>query len=221
MEKDRNSKILGLLTLLITLSLACGLLTTAETVKETALAVGTDVKEGSKLLGTAEYYATQIGESGFVGTAQAMATQVGESGALQTVQAMVTSQAPGILETLQAVATQEGPSLLQTGQAMITDLPPVINQTPTDVPVLSGEKENFYSTNETVSYLTTTKYADVLNFYKTEMNNNGWVKQDQNSVETENAAVLYYEKGDKTASVTLSVNTTNSKTVVLIYIQPK
>ena len=192
---------------LLTFTLACSFLSNVTNqvseVKDTAVSVATQVGEGQKWLGTARAVATEVGNSGLLETAQVYATQVGES---------------GFLETAQAYATQEGPAIAETAKAIATKLPANTGDIPEDIPVVPGENSELFGSNELVSYTTGMDLSSVVDFYKTEMPNNGWEKGDQDSLETTNIAYLYFKKQGRSASVVISVNPLNNKTLVVITI---
>ncbi len=223
--KKQTLSIFLLLICVASVSIACSLLSgitdkIGET-KGTAQSVATDVQQGQTFFGTAKAIATELGDSNFMSTAKALATEAKDSGYLETAQAYITSEAPGALETLQAFATEQGPSLLQTGQAYATEISQNSGDLPSDIPVVSAENEMLFASQELVSYITPLDFQSVLSFYKNEMPNNGWTKFDQGWVENSNSAVIYFEKSDRSVSITLSINPVDNKTVVMITIQPK
>jgi hypothetical protein len=192
---------------LLSLTLACNLISNVSNqvneVKDTAVSVATQVGEGQKWLGTAKAVATEVGNSGLLETAQVYATQVGES---------------GFLETAQAYATENGPGMIETAKAIATQIPSNTGEIPDDIPVVPGENEELFGSNELVSYTTGMDFNAVVDFYKTEMPNNGWEKGDQDSLETSNIAYLYFKKQNRSASVVISINPLTSKTLVVITI---
>jgi hypothetical protein len=223
--KKQTFLFIFLLIGVIAVSLACSLFSgisekISET-KSTAGAVATDVQQGQQVFSTAKAFATEFGDSNFMSTAKALATEAKDSGYLETAQAYITSEAPGAVETLQAFTTEQGPSLLQTGQAYVTEISQSSGDLPSDIPVVSGEKSMFYASQELVSYFTSEDFQSVLTFYKKEMPNNGWTKYDQGWVENSNSAVIYFEKSDRSVSVTLSINPVDNKTIVMVTITPK
>ncbi len=224
MKKQSFSTIL-LLIVITVVGLACSLFSGISEkfneTKSTAESVATDVHQGDQAFSTAKAIATEFGDSNFMSTAKALATEAKDSGYLETAQAYITSEAPGALETLQAFTTEQGPSLLQTGQAYVTEMSQSKGELPSDIPVVSGEKSMFYASQELVSYFTSVDFPSVLSYYKNEMPKNGWTKYDQGWVENSNSAVLYFEKSDRSVSITLSINPVDNKTIVMITITPK
>lgn len=216
--------------------------------RNTAEAVATQVHEGVNLLGTARAIATEVGGNGLIETAQALATEAGDSQFLQTAQAFATQQgpallqtvegiateqgpelietarafatqeAPGYVETAQALATEQGPELIETAQALATQVATNLGEAPADIPLVEGERSQFYAIENLVFYLTPTPFPDVLAFYQEQMPANGWEKTDQDSLEGENAAVLIYQKDHRNASIALSIDPINQHTIVLITI---
>jgi hypothetical protein len=183
--------------------------------------VATDVQEGRNLLGTARAIATDAGSSGLIQTAQALATTAGESGLLNTAEAFATQQGPGLMETAQSFATEQGPGLMETVQAAATQAAPLLGETPADIPLMTGQKENFVGTRQLVSYSIGASFTDVVDFYKKEMVNNGWVKTNEENVSGTNLVILTYQKDNRTASVTIGTIPFTDKTTVLIAIMPR
>ncbi|MBI3241068.1 MAG: hypothetical protein HYZ49_02090 [Chloroflexi bacterium] len=141
-------------------------------------------------------------------------TQAGEG--LQTVQAAATELATsGALETVQALATEaENGGFQKTAEALSTQASG--GGAPDDIPVLENT-QGFFGSADVVSYLTSDEYNSVLEFYKTEMAANGWAEDGtQTSVETTDAAVLYYTKDDRKTIVTISAAAGQTSVQVLI-----
>lgn len=221
--RSKSFRISGLLLILVFSALACQSLSRVGervgSARQTVELAATKINEGGSLLGTARAIGTQMEGQGLVRTVEAAATQVGESGLVETVFAFATDQGPSLLSTAMAVATQQGPAAVDTVQAYVTQ---IAQSTPSpDIPVIEGEKEMFFQSGSLVSYLTATPYAQVLDFYKTQMLQAGWTKVDQDGFESASAANLNYEKGNRKASITLSPAARNDRTVVLIVIEQK
>jgi hypothetical protein len=233
-------KLLWLVSILVTLSMACSLFSgigdQVNQARDTAGAVATQVGEGRQLLTTAQALATEAGESGIMQTAQAIATDVGESGlletaqgfatdegqnAVQTAQAFATQQGPALLATAQAFATQQGPALVQTSQALATRAASGSTQPPADIPVVGGQTDNFFGSQEAVTYLTPMPFDEVVMFYKAQMPDNGWTASEQGNLETSGAVVLNYQKPDRRAIVSISQNPADNRTIVLVTILPR
>jgi hypothetical protein len=218
--------------------------------KNTAEAVATDFRQGMDAVGTARAIITQVGGNNLLQTAQAAATELGDSGLLQTAQAVateygpellntaraaatehpglvetaraaVTQQAPGFLETARAVASDQAPGLLETARAAATQIAGSIGQIPGDIPLVDGQKDNLFSSDGLVTYFTALTFNEVLDFYKIHMPLNEWSKIAEGSLETTDTAVLIYDKPDRKAIVTLSVNPLDDHTIVLITITKK
>ena len=188
--------------------------------KNTAEYMATKVESGQELIGTAKAFSTQISDNEILATAKAMATEVFDENYIETAQAYLTSEAPGALETLQAFSTENGPGILQTYQAYVTKMSENNNNPPPDIPLVPGDKENLYVSQELVSYFTSMEFQNVLTFYIDEMPKNGWNKVEQGWVENSNSAVLTYEKPNRSVSITLSINPLDNHTIVMITIQP-
>ncbi|HEX9616632.1 MAG TPA: hypothetical protein VGA03_04400 [Anaerolineales bacterium] len=203
--------------LLVAVTVACNLFT----------GISEDVRGARD---TAEAIATQA--RGLGDQAQGLATALG--GGLETIQAFATEEAPGVLETGRALLTEAAePGLLETAQAKITEdgsgmlatLEAIATQGfstsegPEDIPVVAeAYVSDFFASEVIVSYLSSLDYPSVLAFYKQEMPDNGWTEVAEESLETENAAVLKYEKDNRTATITLSGNAQDQQTAVQILV---
>jgi len=179
--------------------------------------VSKDVEQG---LGTARAVVTQARglatQAGpFLQTAQAFATQ--NPGILETVQAFATQNAP-LVSTLQSVATAN-PGLVQTVQAVISQNLPS-GPAPEDIPVIDqSQTENFYGSEQLLTYYTPLTFQEVLTFYKVEMSAFGWEADASASREFSSAVSLVYHRLDRTATVNMTVNPANQYTFVIITIQ--
>jgi hypothetical protein len=190
---------------LMATALACslsGIQRKASTAKQTANTLQTEVggviSAGSSIIDTAEALGTQ--HPGILGTAKAIATQ--GAPLLSTIQAVSTNN-PGLIQTVQAIVQQEIP----TGEP------------PSDIPVIDRDQlQDYFGSSQYIFYTSPNQYADVLQFYKTEMPNNGWQLNQNASHDYSNAAQLVYEKDNRTATVNLSLNPLNNTTVVVINI---
>ncbi len=124
------------------------------------------------------------------GTAQAVVTQVG---------------------TTQALATRMSAGTPSSGGG-------VVGRAPDDIPVY-GDNQNLFGSKDVVSYSTRATYKTVLEFYKRQMPNQGWVlNKSAPNFETDTATVLYYEKGAAKATLTLSYVPTTKQTSVQVLI---
>ena len=219
-------------------------------IKATAQSVGTSVEGGRQLLETGKAVVTQVQGNELVQTAEAFATQQGPSlkktidtfateqgpkvqgtiqafatqqgpGLQETIQAFVTQQGPGLEETINALVTQGGPELLGTGQALATQVAASAGNLPGDIPLVEGDKQNLFTSDSLISYFTALDLNTVKEFYMKEMQANGWTYVNSESPIENEVIVLNFEKPDRTASVTLSINPLDKHTVVLIAIQQK
>lgn len=203
MQKE-TYKYLWLVSILIIISISCSTFTKINTAKQTVQSIASQAQgfatEGSDLLKTAE-----------------------ASGALQTAQAFTTQEIPGLLKTAEAFATSN-PDLVKTGWAVATLVAQgaTSNEPPSDIPILPQEQiDHFYGTREMVSYFTKTPFQKVVEFYKTEMLNNGWASISNGTSVNQSIAVLNYEKTSQTAQVVITLNPIENNTSVLITIQQK
>jgi hypothetical protein len=191
--------------LLVMTSLACSLSATRQQVQSVAQ--------------TASSVKTQVGGvvnagSSLINTAQALATE--RPGILETAQALATKGAP-VLSTIQAVATNS-PGLVATAQALIAEQLPT-GEPPNDVPLLSQDQVyNYFGSSQYIFYTSPTQYPQVLAFYQEQMPNNDWELDETESHEYANAAELVYIKGNRTATINLSLNPLNNTSVVAISI---
>jgi hypothetical protein len=160
--------------------------------------VGGVVNAGSSVIKTAQVLATKY--HGILGTAKAIATQ----------------GAP-IISTIRVVTTYN-PGLVQTAQAVI-ELGIPSGEPPTDIPIKNRDQvNNYFGSSQYIFYTSPTPYSQMLEFYKTEMPNNGWQLLQNDSHEYANAAQLNYYKDTRTATIDLSLNSLNNSTVVVINI---
>jgi len=219
-------------------------------IKETAQSVGTSVESGRQLLETGKAVVTQVQGNELVQTAQAYATKQGPRlegtinafateqgpkvrgtmqafatqqgpGLQETIQVFVTQQGPGLEQTINALVTQQGPEMLETGQAIATQVAASTGNLPTDIPLVEGEKDNLFKSDSLISYFTPLDLNTTKEFYTNEMPANGWTYvKEETAVENE-VVLLYFDKPDRKASVTLSVNPLDKHTIVLIAIQQK
>ncbi|RPI23971.1 MAG: hypothetical protein EHM70_21840 [Chloroflexota bacterium] len=196
-----------ILILLVSSTLACSFFNNisrqAGEIQGTAVGVATQAQAlattGSQLLGTAEAFATQ--NPGLFQTAEAFATQQGPK-LLATGQALATSN-PGFLQTVEAAITQG----LPTGEA------------PQDIPVYQADQAlDLYTANATITYHTPADLQTVVDFYRTEMANNGWTLDEGSTVEAANVVVLTFQKPERTANVTITYNTSNNNTYVTVLV---
>lgn len=219
----KNARFAWLLAILLFVSLGCSLFNgLGENIRQTKATgeyIVTQVNKGVEAVETAQGFATQVGESGFLATLQAAATEVGETGIFETAQAIATQQGPSLLATAQAIATQEGPGMIATVQALSTDLSESIGEAPEDIPIIPGEKGNLYESKATVSYTTSMPFQLAVGFYKNEMPLRGWTPVQEGSFEAEHTAVLHFVKPPRGATVTLTANPLTDDTIVLVTIQ--
>lgn len=202
---DEKKSIYLVILLLVVSSLACsisGIRQQAQTAVQTAITLRTEVggyvNTGSSLIKTAQAIATE--HPGVLGTAKAIATQ-----------------GASVISTIQAVATYS-PGLVQTAQAFIGQEIPT-GEPPADIPILPQDQvQNYFGSSQYIFYNSPTKYSQVLEFYQTEMANNGWQFLQNDSHEYANAAQMNYFKDTRTATINLSLNPLTNTTVVVINI---
>jgi hypothetical protein len=206
------------ISLLVFGSLACSLLSQLGQTTQDIQSIGTDIGKGKQLVSTVQPVITQIEGLKLIETLQSF-TKNEVPGALETMKAVATVQGVGMVETLQAYATSNAPSLKETGQAMATQLSP--GEVPEDIPVVEGDKVNFYSSAEIVSYETALDFQTVLDFYKQEMAAKGWTLVEKDATEMGDLAILPFDKPTRRNTTNLTVNPINHNTIVLITISNK
>lgn len=202
---DEKKSIYLVILLFVVSNLACsisGIRQQAQTAVQTAITLRTEVggfvNTGSSLIKTAQTIATE--HPGVLGTAKAIATQ-----------------GASVISTIQAVATYS-PGLVQTAQAFIGQEIPT-GEPPADIPILPQDQvQNYFGSSEYIFYNSPTKYSQVLEFYQTDMANNGWQFLQNDSHEYANAAQMNYFKDTRTATINLSLNPLTNTTVVVINI---
>jgi hypothetical protein len=225
-----------LFVILLSSTLACQLVSRIGQTKEKVEAAATEAKAGLNMLGTARALVTKVGSSEMLKTAQALATEVGESGLLQTAiavateegpsaiataKAFATQEGPALEATAKAFATQEGPSLQKTAQAAMTQAAGAMGEPPDDIPIVAGNVEDLLTGEFVVSYSVPMDIQDVASFYKREMPANGWKPVEQGTLVSESMVALNYEKTDRAAAVTITINPVNKKAIVFILISEK
>lgn len=214
----RTYRFAWIISLLVIAGLACNLFSKIGQTAQDVQSLTTDIGKGKQLISTVQPFITQIEGLNLLETLQSF-TGKDVPGALETMQAVATVQGSGMVETLQAFASEQAPAMKETGQALATQLSP--GEVPADIPVVEGDKTDFYSSQEVVSYETGLDFQSVLDFYKQEMPIKGWTPSEQDSTEMENLAILLYEKPDRKATLNVTVNPLNQNTIVLITISNK
>lgn len=127
----------------------------------------------------------------------------------------------GNLDTPEVSETEAG-GTDNGGEATATEDTLGFGTAPADIPVMTtGTNENMFASEALVSYISSEAFEDVASFYKDQMPANDWKAVPESSIETTDAVILTYDKPDRTAIVTLSVDTTSKKTVVLVTIAQK
>ncbi len=140
---------------------------------------------------------------------------------VQDAQATADAFSTEAAETLEDFATPEDEEPVDeqptedSGDTGDTDPP---GNGPDDVPVMDGANENFFASPEVVTYLADAQYADVLAFYKAEMEANGWTYDANLSTEFGEIAALTYTKDGRTATVSILTDVTSGKTLVAVNI---
>lgn len=200
-NRQQNMKWIALMIVAVIVASACGL-TGGITDQIDDIA-----SEAQDLATQVQDIATQVDLGDLEATTQALGTQVAEGGIQETMEAMATQMIEGggdLQATMEAIATE---GTFTTGEA------------PPDIPIIEDDPDAFFATDAVVSYYTAQEFDAVVNFYKDQMPANDWVLED--FFETQNTTILTYEKPDRKAIVTLTVNPIDGKTIVAISIQDK
>ncbi|MEA3350590.1 MAG: hypothetical protein U9Q82_08225 [Chloroflexota bacterium] len=208
LKNYRYGWIFLLLSLLLG-AIACGGLGNAaeqaenlEHAAQTAQAIATT---GQGLATQAEGYATQISESGLIQTGEALVTEAEESGLISTMQAAITQlpeQSSDVKATIDVVLTQGA-----------------YGEAPPDIPIVDGEKEQFFGSDNLVSYTTPLSFQEVLGFYRDQMPDYDWQPGDGTTTETPIYAILYYQNPHQ--RVTINISDKDNETIVIVIISSK
>jgi len=91
-------------------------------------------------------------------------------------------------------------------------------EAPEDIPIVEDPKEILIESEELVSYLTPQDFSFIKAFYMEQMPLNGWSAVQDNII-NDNSALLFYEKGDQEATITINFNPSDGKTSVMIFVQ--
>lgn len=178
MNWQKTYRILWGISLLVIVSLACGLTNTIDR-----------IREGQQAVETMQGIATDFDESGIISTGQAIATDIDES---------------GLQETAVAVATDIGESgIPETAQAFATDIVVQPEDVPADIPIFEGDKEAFVGSEQVISYFVKAEFQAVLNYYQNEMPARGWRKVDTGTIVTDTTATLIFEKDGREVTIVI------------------
>jgi hypothetical protein len=179
MNQNKTYRMILVASMIVVISLACGLTNTAD-----------NLREGAKAIETLQGIATEIDESGIVSTGQAIATEIDESGIPETAQAVATDIGElGIPETAQVFATQ---IVVEPGEV------------PPDVPIMEGEKTAFFGSDQAITYTIGAEFQDVLDYYERELTALGWSKVVAGSTIGDSLASLKYEKSGRTINLVIT-----------------
>ena len=163
-------------------------------------------------------------------TAMALLTDLPIEGLEETVNAAMTEvPAEDLMMTAESFATilPEGAGIMETAAAEFGVIPGFGNgddpadmqgKPPPDIPVLE-DNQGLYATRDLVTYTSSKPHAGAVEFYKTQMPVNDWKLMNDQSIETDNAAILKYDKPDRSAVVSITHDA--DVTSVLIQITPK
>lgn len=173
-----------------------------------------NIRSTVQLASTGVAFATDIG---------GMLTQIVPPGMQETVQAgMPTFQAAitEMMPTFEAAITESGPTL----EALQTQIYTSPEQAPADIPIMPGDTSAFVGSPQAISYVTTAKFDQVLDFYKTEMPNKGWTADDSGTgpsaaVPGMSNAELHFKKDTRKATVMITEIPFVGQTTVVINIE--
>ncbi len=221
MQVSKNYFKIFFVSALIALTLSCNLFGGLQQELSEIKSTAENISGSEEYLGTAKAFITQAQDSEAIKTAQAWATYMSEHPLVPTLEAVITEQAPGLQATLESFVTNEGPELQATAQTLLTQIPNALSSPPPDIPKFQGELENLIETKESISFITSSPLSEVTSFYKKQMPTNGWDFISKDSIESDIASVLSYGKDNRVATISISSNPKNQKTIVLIYIENK
>lgn len=149
---------------------------------------------------------------------QAIVTQVEGSGALQTAEAIATlAEESGLVSTAKAVVTEipgESADAVATLGVVMTE--GAYGEAPEDIPIVEAEINNFFGSDNLVSYTTPMDYQQTIDFYTAQMPAYGWTANEDETISSTSYTVLLYETGTRQATVTISTNPLGDETIVLI-----
>ncbi len=100
-------------------------------------------------------------------------------------------------------------------QAINIAPPADCGQAAADIPILPDAKNNS-AFGDLTTYTSVTSFDDAVNFYKTQMVAKGWTADESGSMSAPNFATLSFKKDTRTASVSITFDTSNNQTTVLI-----
>lgn len=159
-------------------------------------------------------------------TAQAIITEIPVDEMMQTAQALATEMPiEDMLGTVEGLASEMPVSpedLLQTASAGGLPLPGTGNENkdlPQDIPIVGERNDDLFSSKGLVNYTTSLDLNTVLDFYQSEMPTNGWQPTENEPIINPQTSVLYFEKPQRTAMIT--INNTDGETGVTIVIESK
>ena len=162
-----------------------------------------NVRSTVQLASTGVAVATDIG---------ALITEIVPPGVEETVQAG--------MPTMLAAITEIAP----TFEAITTQVYTSPEDAPADIPIIPGETSAFVGSAQAISYVTTSDFNQVVDFYKTEMLNKGWTSVDSGtgpSVEVPGMsnAELHFQKDSRKATVIITEIPFVGQTTVVINLE--
>jgi len=134
---------------------------------------------------------------------------------------------PGMEETLQSgIPTMQAAitEIMPTFEAITTQVYTSPEDAPADIPIIPGETSAFVGSAQAISYVTTSDFNQVVDFYKTEMLNKGWTSVDSGtgpSVEVPGMsnAELHFQKDSRKATVIITEIPFVGQTTVVINLE--
>jgi hypothetical protein len=94
----------------------------------------------------------------------------------------------------------------------------VMSETLEDIPLLGGENEVLVDQEQTVVYLADADYDEAVEFYRTEMPNNGWEAVPNGEFELGPLTTMNYQQDGRTATIAVTTDPTSDRTMVTINI---
>ncbi len=110
------------------------------------------------------------------------------------------------------------PDATETPAGVATDSSGIGDEPPSDVPIIDAKNSNLVASAQFVSYQTDADYKTAVSFYKDGMSKNGWTLDANASFESDTASIMDFTKDNRTATVTITPDTTTKTTIILITI---
>lgn len=187
---------------------------TAEVLAPTLQAQGESLRQTAEALApTLEAQAPGLRQTAEVllPTLQAQAPELRQT--LEALAPTLEAQAPGLRQTIETLATQR-PIDPGTLRETVESLGGAIGAAPDDIPLVEPRDELLMSPARIV-YTTPQAYGAVLEVYQGDMPANGWQPLPDSFLSADFSR-MHYTKAERTATVTVSKSTENTKVEIVI-----